>query len=494
VIAMTADARTYRLEPRDTTGVLLGLSAGQCLLAGGGLAAGVVLTTAGVSILVSVITVALCAAIAFGRYRGTPLWNWVVVAVTWRSARRRRHWRTDLWSALGPAPSPPPCLAGLTITTHHDDGQALGVIEDRQRHTLTAAFAVHGGEFLLEDPTDQEHLLARWGEVLGQFASDAGVVSHLAWSVLSQPSGLQLHRAWLEIATPESHDGDRPRSSYKDLVDAAPARAMTHQIVVTVTVSAARLPRARAQAGPPAARLHRALLTALAVLQRSLTSAGLTATTPFDADSLIGLLRAHVDPLGPRPLPGQETPRGRRRLGDLGGAAPQAIQASWDHLQLDGTFQRTWWIADWPRHALPAAWLEPALTATAGVTRTTTLHLAPVSAYQSRRRIERDLIKLESEAASREEKGRRVDARHRRATQAILDREHEIVAGYPEVAYLGLITVAAASLDALEADSEILEQEARSHGLELRVLYARQDLAWAAALPFGLAPHAAFTG
>jgi phenylalanine-4-hydroxylase len=117
-----------------------------------------------------------------------------------------------------------------------------------------------------------------------------------------------------------------------------------------------------------------------------------------------------------------------------------------------------------------------------------TVVLVPVSTHQSRRRIERDLVKLESDAVTKEDKGRRVDARHRRATQALLDREEELVAGYPEMAYAGLVTVSARDLDELEDHGEVIEQLARETGMDLRVLDARQDLGWAAALPLGLAP------
>ncbi len=123
-----------------------------------------------------------------------------------------------------------------------------------------------------------------------------------------------------------------------------------------------------------------------------------------------------------------------------------------------------------------------------GTRRAMTAVLVPVPTHPDRRRIERDLVKLDSDATTREEKGRRVDARHRRATQALLDREEELVAGYPEVAYAGLVTVSAPSLELLDEHGEIVEQLAREHGMDIRVLDARQDVAWAAALPVGLAP------
>jgi hypothetical protein len=168
-------------------------------------------------------------------------------------------------------------------------------------------------------------------------------------------------------------------------------------------------------------------------------------------------------------------------------AGPLTLETRWHEVRVDSAWHRTWWIGSWPRLAVAPSWLEPFLAA-GGVTRAMTVILVPVPTHQSRRRIERDLVKLDSDATTREEKGRRVDARHRRATQALLDREEELVAGYPEVAYAGLVTVSAPSLEVLDEHGEILEQLAREHGMDIRALDARQDVAWAAALPLGLAP------
>ena len=168
-----------------------------------------------------------------------------------------------------------------------------------------------------------------------------------------------------------------------------------------------------------------------------------------------------------------------------------ALETDWRPLRADGAFHRTWWIGTWPRLAVPPAWLEPFLSG-GGVTRSMTVYFQPVSTHQSRRRIERDLVKLESDAVTKEEKGRRIDARHRRATQALLDREEELVAGYPEMGYAGLVTVSARTLEDLDEHSEIIEQLARENGMDLRVLDSRQDLGWAAVLPLGLAPSTLF--
>ncbi|MDZ7734500.1 MAG: hypothetical protein U5R31_16755 [Acidimicrobiia bacterium] len=117
-----------------------------------------------------------------------------------------------------------------------------------------------------------------------------------------------------------------------------------------------------------------------------------------------------------------------------------------------------------------------------------TVVLVPVSTYQSRRRIERDLVKLDSDAATKEE-GRRRGAPgtaccHRGAGRS-RGGSSRATPRWPTPASS---PSPPAERDDLEADSEIIEQQARECGMDLRLLDARQDLAWAGALPLGLAP------
>lgn len=199
------------------------------------------------------------------------------------------------------------------------------------------------------------------------------------------------------------------------------------------------------------------------------------------------MLRVRVDPHAAKP----KIVCGRlvERLGlvTAENAGPTALEVGWRHVRVDGAFHRGYHVACWPRLPVSPDWLEPFL-AGCGVTRTMTVVFCPVSAYQSRRTIERDLVKLESDAATKEDKGRRVDARHQRATQALLDREQELVTGYAEMGYAALVSICASSRDELDEHGDIVEQLAREAGMELRCLDGRQDLAWAAALPLGLAP------
>ena len=76
------------------------------------------------------------------------------------------------------------------------------------------------------------------------------------------------------------------------------------------------------------------------------------------------------------------------------------------------------------------------------------------------------------------------------AARAVEEREEELVAGYGEFFYAGIVCVTAPTLPDLEAATEEVSQVAASVGLEVRPLHGRHDQAVAATLPIarGLAP------
>lgn len=483
--------RTYTLDPLDTSGIFLGLGIAQCLLIGGGITIAVLAITAGVPIPFAAIPISVAAIASFARAGGHPVWEWIPLTAGWMWAgvTRGRRWHAPLplWPTDGEAAPLPPCLEGLDIVDlDWRAGGRLGAVRDRHRHTLTAVLPVSGPQFIVEPRAEQERLLAGWGDVLGQFAVERGVVTHLSWSDLARPSGMQQHLSWVDQG-PRGDEHEAATASYRELLDVATATAVSHDVLVSITVARENLGRHRGS-GTAEEHLARALASSTEALLRGLRSAGLAACDPFDATGIQRVLRERVDPVTTSAPSRQGRLVDRLSLVRASTAGPLVVHTDWQHLRVDGAFHRTWWIGTWPRLAQPPSWMEPFLSG-GGVTRTMTVFLVPVSTHQSRRRIERDLVKLESDAATKEEKGRRVDARHRRATQALLDREEELVAGYPEMAYTGVVTVSATDLDELDAHGEIIEQLARETGIDLRLLDARQDLAWAAALPLGLAPN-----
>ena len=494
VVAVAAERtdRLYRFEPLDTSGVFLGLGIVQCIALGGGLLIGVSAVTAGVPLLAAIVPPAIGCGVAFGRVRGQRVWQLALLGAMWgwRRVRHGTRWTAPL--PLIPTPSGaaaqlPSWLAGLDVVELPWRGTiVIGAVRDRERHTLTTLVRVAGPQFVVHPRSDQERLLASWGDVLNQFAVERGAVVHVTWSDFAQHSGLHKHRAWLADV-----DRGEPNlaadASYRELLGTASDVATTHDVVVSITVARDRMAKRHRDVGSAEVALERLMTSATESLLRALRSASLSAGDPLVAGEIHRLLRTRIEPAATRPRSVGGNLVDRLGLDAPAGAGPLVADTDWRQLRLDGSWHRTWWVEVWPRLAVPPSWLEGFLSV-GGVTRAVTVVFCPVSAHQSRRRIERDLVKLETDASTKEDKGRRIDARHRRATQALLDREQELVAGFAEMGYVGLVTVTATSLEQLEDHAELVEQLARESGMELRVLDGRQDLGWAAALPIGLAP------
>jgi hypothetical protein len=143
-------------------------------------------------------------------------------------------------------------------------------------------------------------------------------------------------------------------------------------------------------------------------------------------------------------------------------------------------------VAEWPRLEVAADWMQPLVLA-AGAVRTLALVAEPVPPRRSHRAIERDATKLASDEEHRRSKGFRVPAAHRRAQADVEDREAQLVAGYGEFAYAGIVSLSAPDPDALERACDDLAQVAAGCGVWLAPLDYRHDAGVGACLPLGRA-------
>ncbi|MBO0866901.1 MAG: hypothetical protein J2P16_17720, partial [Mycobacterium sp.] len=98
--------------------------------------------------------------------------------------------------------------------------------------------------------------------------------------------------------------------------------------------------------------------------------------------------------------------------------------------------------------------------------------------------------KVQSDAHQRAKRGLRVGATYDQVAHGAEQREQELVAGYGEHRYAGVIVVSADSLAQLDQGTDEMISKGASHGLDLRALHGRHDVAVAATLPLarGLAP------
>lgn len=489
--------RTFRFDQLDESGLLLGLGLLQLAVLGVGLFLSAVAISAGIPGPVAGIPVVVTAAVAFGRLHGRPLTEWLPVIVRWVASGRTRG-RT--WFAMlgmrrrsgrsRPIPLPPP-LEGLRLIEADSPWHRMakvGLVEDSVDDTLAALVPVRGRDFALLERADQEELLNRWGEALAAFARERGTVVRLGWSEFAAPVGLGEHRRWL--AQLPNRGGRKHRQeeqdaidSYDELIESARLMTSEHQVLVTITVARGRLRAAqrRRRRDDP---LVEAAVGVTESLLRGLRNADVDPGTPLTVTEIATALRWRADPFAMR---GRADHRQSTvELVDPTQAGPLATKTEWSTLRTDGAVHRTFWIAEWPRLPVHADWLEPLLAYSGTATRAITMIYEPVAPSTSRRRIDRESIKLESDATAKEEKGRRVNAQHRRNQLAVAEREQELVAGYVEFDYLGLLTVTASDDEELVEDCDRVDQLAREHGLELRPLDGRHDLAWATSLPVGL--------
>jgi hypothetical protein len=478
--------RTYSLEPLDKTGVLLGYGARELAVVGGGLLLTIVLRLAGIPGLYAVVPFALSFAVAKAKVGSRPVLEWVPLLAGWATAGltgRRR------WSALLPLlptdAALPPVLHGIEVVeiAAGADRRPVAAVATQRGNRLTAVLPVRGSHFAALDPGGQDALLDGWGEVLSGFADVASPVVQIGWSEMTAPDDLDAHRVWCDERLSAVGVGAGDPDGYRDLVDDLAGVATARETVVWITVDGHKVRDVRGRA-PERAAAH--LPVAVDDLEAGLHAAGLDTPGPLTAAELRRLSRDRLDPCDQPGAtnPGEGTLAERLGLVDAHEAGPMAVATAWSQMQVDTSFHRTFWVSSWPRRLVSADWLNGFLVA--GTTRAMTVVYYPLDPATSQRRIESQLAKLAAHKERKHEKDRRVTEEDLRTEDAVHALEQEVASGHSEVLYLGLVTVSAPSLDMLDEAARVLMQSARSHGLGLRVLHARQDLAFAAALPFGL--------
>lgn len=496
-----ASARHYRLRPPDDTGVLLGLNGPQLAVISVALIAGVMLISY-LSAAAGLAVFAVGAAVGAGRLNGQPLLSSAPAAVRWL---RRRIAGDDRWFAPLPLhgeagneqPALPPVLAGQSLLGVDAAALQIGsgpgqiaVVHDERGNTWAATVRVAGRRFALLEPAEQDRLVQWWGTALAAFCTERTPVASVRWSQWSAPAGMSQQHDYL--AEHLADDADEVAvDAYQQLLAAAGPLSTNHEVLVTLSVAGSRVQASRAQHGDRRRAAVETLLGELLLLSRRLEAAGLVVSAPLSPGELARAVRVRLDPGCAAVLDQQSRSLGDRAgLVPLRNAGPLATADAWTHWQADGSFHRAFFVARWPLLEVPADWLSQLLMHT-GAVRTVTVNYEPVGRAASQRRVVREATKLESDAEYRESKGFRVGASHRRAAVAVAEREEELVSGFGELDYAGLVVVTAADLDGLERAAVEAVQAAASCGVELRPLDGRHDQAVGVTLPLarGLAPR-----
>ena len=471
-------ALRYRFDPLDRS-VVFGLGWSQLAVLGVGSLCWFVAVMARLPIIPATAVFGLTCAFALAPVMGQPACTWVPTVAAWvgHPSRARRWYRPlHLTTATAEAqPVLPPWLAGLSLV---DVPAGWGAVWDSGERTLTAVFPIAGQGFVTRPEAEQEWLLSGWGAVFTAFADSSAVeVARVCWSDVARTEASDAHLGWAS-AQPGA---DSPLGrSYREFVVAQR---------VTLTV------RARQRGAAVSDRLMEGMAAAAESLSDALSEARLVTPGPLTAPEIASVLRGGLDPssvvTGPR-----RQGRLADRLGvvDVADAGPMTTKVATNHLEVDGSVHRVYWVVGWPELAQAAGWFKPLLAAdddsgsapSGGGHRVFTVIVEPIAEDRALRQVATDDVKLGSDALAKADAGRRVGARDRRKHSAVLQREEEIVSGASGLAYAGLVTLTAPNLEALDRAGRAYERRCYRRRVTLRVLWGRQDLALAAGLPLGL--------
>ncbi len=481
-MATTPEVRAgYRFDPLDRS-VLLGLGWVQVGVIAVAAVIWFIAVLARWPIIPVSVVFGLLAACAVAPVGGQPVCTWVPVIVGWvaRPARARRWFQPlHLLTGAEPAGQPalPPWLAGLSLV---EVPQGWGAIRDRSEKSLTAVVPIAGDGFLTRPAHEQEALLASWGAVFSAFSGRSGVkVTRVCWGDVAHAVAPEGNLAWLDGRAETGAGVD----AYRAWV--AGQRVARHDQLVTFTIVAEQRTKSQADAAAEG------LAAAVESLTDALGEAKLRTDGPLSVGEIAFLLRSGLDPVSVSAAPRRHGSLSER-LGTLavGEAGPMTTKVAANHVEVDGSFHRVFWVASWPERAQQAGWLEPLLATddqkTGGAHRALSVVIEPVPDEKAFRQVAHADIRLGSDAMAREEGGRRVGARDKRKHVAVLEREQDLVSGAAGLSYAGLVTLSAPTLEELDRAGRAYERRCFTRRVTLRQLWGRQDLGLAAGLPLGL--------
>ena len=480
------DERRYALAPLDRNGVLLGLGWSEVVIVAiGGVMTSFVLMN-GAPFFAGALPLLAAAAFVKVKFRGLGLIEWVRPVLRLVTQRNKVVWSTsEPWK--GNSGESPSVLAGLVVSSEHMPGQKeWAVVWDKARDEATSMLRVSGSDFALLAADQQAILLDGWGNVLSTHATEGSPVTRVCWTELANRTSLRHHLDW--VADQGSDVDAKHRQNYVKLVSSVGTETTRHDVVVSVTVSGRKLRSSKwGQSGKSERdRLLDALQRALHQTSRTLEAAELAVSGVLSPEDVRELVRSCVDPTSAQEI----APRVgsmAERLGLVGSDRMGPRETTWEaaYFETDRCFHRSYLVADWPRWSVPGDWMTH-LLARPETSRRMTLIFEPTSPSVSHRRIERELVKLDGDANMRAEKGRRITAGLRRSQVAVHEREEELVSGFAETKFAGLVTISAPSLEELGLSTDEFESAALASGLTLRPLDFQHDLGWAASMPLGL--------
>lgn len=448
-----------RLERR---GIALGRTGIELVLIGSGLLLAVTAVYAGGAVGLSVTAPVWLVFILAGtlRVRGRGIPTWMPVVSSWARARAAGRDR----AASTPRPEASELrLPGLRRPLTLVDCPALdgALVVDPTAATMTGVVRVQGSGFVLDGAATREHKSAAWGRVLGGLCAQPQVVRVQVLTTLA-PGGLATARRWWREHADQRPGG--PAAVLADLVDATFTGSTTREHLVAVAV---RNPRGHRRPDPAAID---EVAGQLASLADAMTAADLRVGGWLGTPALGRAVRRGGDPWLADDVP-------------VHAPSPAGVIDEWDRWCTGTVWHATYWVAEWPRAAVDATFLQPLLVGTDAV-RSISLIAEPVPVAEALRAIRRARAEYRADAAQRDRFGQVEDLATITEVVDLDRREAELVAGHGDLRFTGLVTVTAPTRTELDSACRAVEADAARAMCDLIRLVGQQGAAHlAAALP-----------
>lgn len=462
-----------RFPRKERRSVLLGLRPTQVallMMATVGVVAGVAVQTAG-WVRISIGSFALLAAvIALTRIESVPTYRWGTLRFSHmlRSASNTNSYRQRLLSPERVAVLRLPGRSGL-VQLLEDQGR-IGMVYEARARRLTAVARVLGPAHLLQDRSEQDRRVIEYGRLIAGLCREGRL------------AGVQI----VERTLPDSADGlatwatDRGLDDetaagriYRDLLNHAAPAAARHETLVGISLDLAATARESRRYGRGIAGAARVLASEARAFQAALVTAGVNGRW-LAAGEIAVVIRTAFDPSAAKALESRTTGLPAEA------ASPIAIDVEWDHIRTDSTFQRVYQVDEWPRIVVTSGFLSPLLLKPS-IRRTFSLVMRPIPAAQALRDARRDRVERVTDRSTRSRIGQLESAQDRQVDADVIQREVDLAEGHADVRWVGLLAVAADTLDELEDACAQLELAASQSMLDLRRVVGQQAEALVAA-------------
>jgi hypothetical protein len=413
--------------------------------------------------------------------------------------RRRRGGRARVGAVDLPGVLAPVRFLAAPLPSGLPGGEQLAVAEHRLDRTYTAVARVTFPGIGLVDTARRDGRVSGWGGLLAGLCTHGNPITRVqVLTRIGPASGADLRRWHTDHATPAA-----PAAALEvtaGLLATAGAASSGRETFLAFTLDARRASSAIKAAGGGSAGAAAVLSRQLRALHSHLAGADLTVSAWLGPRDLAEVLRTAFDPHSVRHLAEHRattTPSARNPTGSVAAASgretgvapslsgPAAALANPGSYQHDGAWSVTYWVADWPRHHVPATALAP-LLAESTHRRAVSLHVEPLGPREAEREVMRERTARSVAVRMRQRTGQIVPEHERAALEQARSQDVERAAGHGLARFTGYVTVTVTDQGDLEDACAELEADAASARIELRRMWLTQDAAFAmSALPLG---------